>query len=133
MREIKFRAYNQVAKKMYLETKIGDVFKWQNEGQVQTIMQFTGLVDKNGVDIYEGDIIQRKGDDKIIVSENKNVKSPYEESGIVEFLDGCFVIKWIYGENSWFGEYPHSNLAKSYAYCSEIIGNIYQNPELINN
>ena len=78
------------------------------------IMQFTGLQDKNGKDIYEGDIIP---------SNNNKGNHP------VIFENGTFM---------WFGEplgydmgadqedavYPQSNWAI-------IIGNIYENPELL--
>lgn len=68
-------------------------------------MQFTGLIDKNGKEIYEGDIVTTpKG------------------NCAVTFELGCFYTITIsrYRLGGW-----ESN-------CIEIIGNIYENPELLN-
>ena len=74
MREIKFRAWHngywrqghisiEIPPAMIYDNKPGDCLKWKNEGQnIQAIMQFTGLLDKNGLtDIYEGDILDENG------------------------------------------------------------------------
>jgi uncharacterized phage protein (TIGR01671 family) len=71
------------------------------------LMQFTGLKDKNGKEIYEGDIVQR---------------------GIITFSRGKFVGQY-YGSNGnlyeeWEDDlYQENNI--------EVIGNIYENPELL--
>ncbi len=52
-REYKFRAFNHVANTMYYADNPEDVFKWQKEGQVQSITQYIGHY--NNTDVYEGD------------------------------------------------------------------------------
>ena len=81
-----------------------------------TVSQFTGLVDRNGKEIYEGDIIEDK--------------------------NGIGVIMWF--QTAWgVASYAHGyNGVKSYTavdsfYCNEVkewavIGNIHDNPELLN-
>jgi uncharacterized phage protein (TIGR01671 family) len=73
------------------------------------LMQFTGLKDKNGREIYEGDIVAHA------------IEGYTTPLSVVEFKDGMFVFT--------DSEYS-TELIESLDYC-EVIGNIYENPELL--
>ena len=77
----------------------------------ETVGEFTGLYDKNGKGIYEGDILLMGEDDVCMI---------YNEVGI---KDGCFgYIEEVNGE---LIPFCHFNVKE------EIAGNIYDSPELI--
>lgn len=90
-------------------------FKEAN-GTLDNLMQYTGLKDKNGKEIYEGDILSIKiySGDKVIV----------EGKTVVEFKDGCFGVIW--GHDKAF-----LSLNSFFKAKFEVIGNIYENPELL--
>lgn len=92
----------------------------------QTLGQYTGLCDKNGKKIFEGDIL----DDR---EENECV-------GVIVFEDGAFRVKWYrittmlypYGyDDAGFGEIETDHLDMFYIDKFEVIGNVFVNPELL--
>jgi len=118
MREIKFRAWNEFRQK--IESVLG--LNFESEGKVfvhhpdgdtlrngnsSQIMQFTGLHDKNGREIWEGDIV------RLFYYEHFKSK---EHIGIVEWEYDC----WSVSKHSYRIEWADS----------EVIGNIWENPEL---
>ena len=74
------------------------------------IMQFTGLLDIRGIDIYEGDIIR---------SDKNCMRAAGYEKGEVIFYDGCFRVK----------DVALSIIVQ--AFHPIIVGNIHKNPELL--
>ena len=145
IRDIKFRAWNKNTKKMY---KIGQItfekgiWNYQPDDREYIgmsipyqpsfiLMQYTGLKDKNGKEIYEGDIVT--GTDYPFIDEGKQ-----SYVGIVVFYDDVASFGYEYycvrkdkrgisnGINNEFE--ANENLI-----CNdlEVIGNIYDNPELL--
>ena len=123
MRTIKFRAWDKVNKKMIggfgIDSTFGYAFiKDFDLGEEYIleceIMQFTGLTDKNGKEIYEGDIV---------------VGIHYEDFdtgiGINTLSEECkpFEVKWDENVYGW-------NLYGSDDF--RVIGNIYEIPNLLN-
>ena len=122
-REIKFRVYDKDLKKMRYLNNSHDFICFDEKGNgyyhnMQTglgewfsdLMQYTGLKDKNGVEIYEGDLIEYKD------STGKHIEE-------VKFDKGCFYAG-LHGGSS-------TRVAPKLinARLSKVIGNIYKNEE----
>ena len=104
MREIKFRVYDKDASKgidpmvLFNFSRREEIELFASVSQGRPIMQYTGLKDKNGKEIYFDDILRTH-------------------------IPGNFVIK----EDN----YELLNALEKKLYSVEVIGNIYENPELI--
>lgn len=138
MREIKFRAWNKERDEMYClnnhsgiknielsmygEINIIELFEYLPDGNFAFVslnkdevelMQYTGLKDKNGVEIYEGDIVDSKYRWEVI------------------FKNGCFLCKSNIDKTDIKTLGQILNLRRKVGCESEVIGNIYENPELL--
>lgn len=136
MREIKFRAWSKEHNEMFSlskPSKIG-IIELNQHGEINTvglfkylsgdyafvtlnvadveISQYTGLKDKNGVEIYEGDII----------THNNGTTSLFNHEE-VRYWEGSFIA----------GSCTANNALVNFnaSLYIEVIGNIYENPELL--
>lgn len=85
-----------------------------------TLGQFTGLLDKNGKEIYEGDIVKAPLLDPIF--EDILIKDAFTEA-VVKYNNGAFVVSY-YNES-------HNIYIQDLYKKIEVIGNIHDNPELL--
>ncbi len=94
----------------------------------ETIEQYTNLKDKNGKEIYEGDIIEFSYD---IFTGNFDTRIG---NGIIEFIGGAFYIKPFEIENKKINDIENEEWFLLYSVNEdtlEVIGNIHDNPELL--
>lgn len=132
-REIKFRAWD-TKKSTMIDIENRD-FAWLGENGLEDpryeIMQYTNLKDKNGVLIYEGDIVQ--------CEQMQGFKFPVK--GVIHF--GVEAREWYEPKGTLYDARVYldtrsfdKNTGSEYCILHvnpEIIGNIYQNPELLTN
>ena len=118
----KFRAWNSETKEIEVFNtyeEISELFlALSADDGFYSIMQSTGLFDKNNKEIFEGDIIAN-GPDVMCMKRHNTLGFYVEKKGRVEFIADGAVLE----------EFEED--AKEIADSLEIIGNIYENPELL--
>jgi hypothetical protein len=115
MREIKFRLWHKDLKKILTPDEWhhfgANIVMGVLKSEYHEIMQYTGLKDKNGKEIYEGDIC------RIITNEGLTISA-------IEW--DCLHLQWSARRTDYFRYAPSS--------CDlEVIGNVWENPELRGN
>ena len=104
-REIKFRAW-MLHDRMF-HWGLGQLEPNYNNVSCGAVMQYTGLTDKKGADIYEGDIVK-------------------------DSFGGVSVVSWCSNSASFYCKYSDDGLGMDeFGSLLEVIGNIYENPELM--
>ncbi len=141
MREIKFRGklldngewiygsllvshFKDDKKERYFITQFSGNYTFEHEVDPNTVGQFTGLRDKNGRDIWEGDIFKEDG--------SGIVRSVFRVPGGLAFEDNPVS----FGYDHRAPVYPYSSIAEMQSVswlsqCCEVIGNIHDDPELL--
>lgn len=160
MREIKFRAWDTIENKMYQDVQN----LYDNEvcprlcnsfGEILAekdivVMQYTGLNDKNGKEIWDGDILgliepevrgaqNRFGKVRVLFGEYDDSEIEYGSAGIGWYVEGYHGYKMVDGKREKYriGGYESQwSLLRCvgraiYEDRWEVIGNIYENPGLI--
>lgn len=122
MREIKFRAWSHIGKMMLYTERCSGISVLMNEPTLKfpinepvrisfgeyELMQFTGMKDCNGKEVYEGDIVHTDDEDIAIITWDED-----------EY-------KFTVGTEEYFYD-----LGEYYPRDIEVIGNIYDNPEML--
>lgn len=141
MREIKFRGkrldngewiygsllvshFKDDKKERYFITQFSGNYTFEHEVDPNTVGQFTGLKDKSGREIWEGDIFKEDG--------SGIVRSVFRVPGGLAFEDNPVS----FGYDHRAPVYPYSSIAEMQSVswlsqCCEVIGNIHDNPELL--
>ena len=132
--KLKFRAWDKLNNEMYVVEQIN-----LNRGEFESIgygitflrgadevilMQSTGLKDKNGKEIFEGDVVSRNSGMPSVVEFGKWI---YEEDFGYKIKNIGFYLNSSYDDDEFFQAMDYEDIRKNY----EVIGNIYENPELL--
>ena len=126
MRKIKFRVWDKSEKKMLDNTNVRPIALGYLEDETCTggayadnlyeFMQYAGKNDKNEKEIYEGDIVIKVDTTGLGWHRERKCKVSFDKWG-------CWMLTTEFGDGYMLGEFDSEQL--------EVIGNIFENPELL--
>lgn len=132
MRQIKFRAWDKNSKTMLY---VGDNPSWADTtGKLidsfedEGLMQFTGLHDKNGKEIYEGDIIYSSHTDRNTVI---SFGEYHDDAADGDDEPNLTNVGFYIGNMGMIGSTGFGKDIRGQTDCYEVKGNIWENPELL--
>lgn len=156
MREIEFRAWNKKHKQMLYNAELATVdirekpelmekcngfeittfFHIAPHDQNIVLMQYTGLKDKNGKEIYEGDVVEGTVNFPQLLTGDTDANSNFKMCGIVEYNYSGYILRCVQsrcdkdreGMVNWFDFMGNEGEIFDE---KAVIGNIYENPELL--
>lgn len=141
MRRIDFRAWDKVGNRMY-NPHINNTYMGLKVEPYSDLMQYTGLKDKNGKEIFEGDIVELtpgttdkkcrwQGVISRIDTFNPSCPNLYFMGTRINFKgDFKYGIEEV-DEGNWYGYSSRDDLSFRRDGEFEVIGNIYENPDLL--
>lgn len=88
------------------------------EVDADTLCQYTGLTDKNGNKIWENDVVRKSDINALGYGRVRNCEVSFDKLG-------CWLLTTKYGDGYWLGSFDAVQL--------EVIGTIFDNPELLEN
>ena len=101
----------------YAESDCGDLYPDWYEVDPETVGQYTGLTDKNGTKIFEGDLISDGGMNGI--------------PRVVRWIESSALFKCPLVRKHWAYDYNDVPLWSMQSEKTEVIGNVHDNPELL--
>ena len=132
-RELKFREWDPFRKKMGLEPAVSDGSDGYSTASVylnvaiachdEILMQFTGLLDSNGKEIYEGDLLHLLDANGVIIQNELSESIPFEVG-----FEGCEYILL----NPDKSKLDRLSSIQERSWECQVIGNIYEKPKDLN-
>jgi len=124
-RLFKFRFWIEHSKFMTESITIDKIFDYQDQVLNNVMILFTGFYDKNGKEIYNGDILMNEG--FMIEISTGDKKSKYKD--FYQVVDNGIFYTTIKIKNNYTSQIPNSQ--EIYSEFYEIAGNVFENPELL--